>query len=331
MIEIDGSYGEGGGQVLRTALSLAAILGEDIIISNIRKNRPKPGIKPQHLASIEAIAKICDAEVEGLHPGSKQISFSPLEIRGVDLNIDIGTAGSIPLLIQCIMPAAIYSDTRVKLSIRGGTDVAWSPSVDYLKNVTLKALSKMGYKSNIQVVGRGYYPVGNGLVKMEIEPSKLKGHDFEKVSEKVSGISHCSNLPEHVAERQASSAAEILQDAGFECDVETECTDYISTGSGITLWSGLAGSVSLGKRGLPAEKVGAKAAMDMLGNLKSKAAVDEHLSDQLIPFLGLAGEGSLTTGKLSGHSRTNIWLTEQLLDIKFDIEKIEKMIRISVR
>ncbi len=330
MIDIDGSYGEGGGQILRTALSLAAIIGEDITINNIRANRPNPGIKPQHLASIEAIAKICEAKVEGLHKGSKQIIFSPLEIRGIDIPIDIGTAGSIALLLQCIMPAAMYSDSKVKLSVKGGTDVAWSPSIDYLENVTLKALKEMGYKSTIEIIDRGYYPIGNGLVEMEIQPSKIKGHDFEKLPDEVTGISHCSKLPEHVAIRQASSATELLQNAGFECDIRTFHKNYRSTGSAVTLWSGFAGSVSLGKRGLSSEKVGQNAAVEMIENLNSKAAVDTHLADQLIPYLGLAGKGSLTTGKLSGHLKTNIWLTEQLLDVKFEIEKIEKMFKISI-
>lgn len=330
MIEIDGSYGEGGGQIIRTALSLAAIIGEDISISKIRANRPNPGIKPQHLASIEAIAKICDAKVEGLHKGSKQISFSPMEIKGIDIHIDIGTAGSISLLLQCIMPAAIYSDGKISLRIKGGTDVAWSPSIDYLENVTLKALSEMGYKSNIEIIDRGYYPIGSGLVKMEMEPSKLKSYDFKKIPETVSGISHCSNLPEHVAKRQANSATELLQNAGFDCDVKTDCTNYRSTGSGITLWSGFAGSVSLGKKGTSSEKVGQNAAREMRENLNSKAGVDTHLADQLIPFLGLAGKGSLTTSNLSGHLKTNIWLTEQLLDINFEIEKLEEMFKISI-
>jgi RNA 3'-terminal phosphate cyclase (ATP) len=330
MIEIDGSYGEGGGQILRTALSLAAVTQEDVTINNIRANRPNPGIKAQHLASIEAIAKLCDAKVEGLHKGSKQISFSPLEIRGVDLHIDIGTAGSIALLIQCIMPAAIYSKSKINLNIKGGTDVAWAPSVDYLKNITLKAVSEMGYKSKIEIVDRGYYPIGGGIVEMEIKPSRLKGYDFEKIKEKVSGISHCSNLPEHVAIRQSTAAIKLIESAGFDCDIKTDRTNYNSKGSGITLWSGYIGSVALGKKGLLSEKVGQNAAVEIIENLHSNIAVDAHLADQLIPFLGLAGKGSLTTNMLTGHLKTNIKITEQLLDVKFEIEK-EENIKISIK
>ncbi len=330
MIDIDGSYGEGGGQVLRTALALASIIGADISISNIRANRPNPGIKAQHLASIETLAKMCDANVEGLHKGSKQITYSPMEIRGIDLCIDIGTAGSITLLLQCIMPAAIYSKENVKLIVKGGTDVAWSPSIDYLQNVTSKALQKMKYKSNMEMIDRGYYPEGGGMVKIEIEPSKIKGYDFEKLREDISGVSHCSKLPEHVAQRQASSATDVLKKEGFDCDIITDCADYRSRGSGITLWSGFAGSISLGKKGLASEKVGQIAANGLLENLHSESAVDIHLADQLIPFLGLAEKGSLTTSQLSGHLKTNIWLTEQILDVKFEIEESEKRFKISI-
>lgn len=330
MIVIDGSYGEGGGQILRTAVSLSAVIGEEVTVTNIRKARPQPGLKAQHLTSIKTAALLCDANVEGLFPGSTELRFSPVEIRGLNAEIDIGTAGSIPLLIQCIMPAASHASGNISLRIKGGTDVIWSPSTDYLENVTFRALSRMGYKAHLKTISRGYYPRGGGLIELSIEPSRLRGYDFSTEDEKVSGISHSSRLPEHVAQRQASSAQELLSGKGYECDIETEIEQHVSTGSGINLWSGFKGAVSIGKKGLPAEKVGATAAEELLKSLESDAAVDQHLADQLIPFMGLAGSGSFTTVGLTEHTTTNIWVTEQFLDVRFSVKKRNGFVEVYV-
>jgi RNA 3'-terminal phosphate cyclase (ATP) len=323
MIEIDGSHGEGGGQILRTAIALSAIIGEDIHVANIRRNRPKEGLKPQHLISIETAAMLCDADVKGVFPGSTDIYFSPSEIRGIDDTISIGTAGSIPLLMQTIMPIASFAKEKTKLLISGGTDVAWSPSIDYIKEVTLKALKMMGYRADITLIERGYYPKGGGIAEIEIDPSKLRGFHTgpdDQIEDKIiHGISHCSRLPEHVAKRQAESAIKILEEIGKEADINVVSDDFRSTGSGITLWSGLSGSVSIGKRGFPAEKVGEYAAKEILDNLLSGTEVDTHLADQLIPYMGLAGEGSFTVREVSKHCLTNMHITEKILDVRFRV------------
>ncbi|WP_407283129.1 RNA 3'-terminal phosphate cyclase [Methanolobus sp. WCC1] len=328
MIGIDGSYGEGGGQILRTAVALSAITGEDIHITNIRRNRPKEGLKPQHLMSIETAAMLCDADIRGAFPGSTDIYCSPSEIRGINDTISIGTAGSIPLLMQAIMPVAIFAKERTKILISGGTDVAWSPSIDYLRQVTLKALEMMGYQANITLIERGYYPKGAGFAEIEITPSRLSGFYYtpEKSNENniIHGISHCSGLPEHVAKRQANSAMEILEEIGKEAHIDVISDNFKSTGSGITLWSGLKGSVCIGKRGLPAEKVGEHAARKILDELLFGAEVDVHLADQLIPYMGLAGEGSFTVKEVSKHCLTNMHITEKMLDVRFDINYGEK-------
>ncbi|WP_440953069.1 RNA 3'-terminal phosphate cyclase [Methanococcoides sp. FTZ1] len=336
MIHIDGSYGEGGGQILRTSVALSAVTGEAVTINNIRSNRPKPGLSAQHVKAIETAALICDATVEGIGIGSTAITFSPQEMKGGCYNIDIGTAGSIALLLQCIMPAAAYSDSDIELRITGGTDVSWSPSIDYLNNVTLRALSKMGYRCNIDTRKRGYYPRGGGVVHATIYPSEMRSCDFSEEdmnSEeggKVTGISHSSNLPEHVAQRQADSARDLIQKAGYECEIDTECSEYPSTGSGITLYCGMKGAYVPGKRGLPAEKVGSRVAAELLEELSSNSSVDVHLADQLIPYMGLTKGGSFTVREMSSHTATNIHVTEQFLDVKFRTEKKEEMMEISV-
>lgn len=306
-------------------MSLSAITGEDVKVINIRKNRPDPGLKPQHIKSIMTAAMLCDADVAGISIGSTKIMFSPLELKGGKYEIDIGTAGSISLLLQCIMPIATCAPDDIELDITGGTNVAWSPPIDYLKYITARALSNMGYKCEIELLARGYYPKGGGRVLAHLKPARLNSFNFKAEKGKVYGISHCSNLPEHVASRQADSAASRIMAAGFDCRIDTECVACRSTGSGISLWRGLLGGSALGKRGLPAEKVGMDAADEILTELGFGASVDAHLADQLIPYMGLCndGSGSYTVWELSKHTLTNIRVTEQFLDVKFDVKKID--------
>ncbi|HSD57398.1 MAG TPA: RNA 3'-terminal phosphate cyclase [Methanotrichaceae archaeon] len=331
MIEIDGSYGEGGGQIVRTAVALSAVTGKPVRIKKIRQGRPKPGLAPQHAQAISSLARICSARIKGVEPGSPEISFEPEEIQGGHYRIDIGTAGSITLLMQCLMPATLKADGPVTLEIHGGTDVQWSPTIDYFKNVFLPALARFKALASLEIRQRGYYPKGQGSVLLKVEPSNLESALLTESAthiHRVEGISHCSNLPEHVARRQAESALQALKDAGIEAEVSQEVLAVPSTGSGITIWSGFKGASALGERGLPAEKVGRKAAEEMISEKASDAVVDVHLADQLIPYIALAG-GSYTTREISMHARTNIWTARHFLDREIKVsEEGEKIFRI---
>ncbi len=323
-MKLDGSYGEGGGQILRTAVALSAVTGEPVEINNIRKARPKPGLAAQHVKAVECVASICDAEITGCSPGSTHLSFNPGRIKSGTYDIDIGTAGSIPLLLQCLMPAAMHAPGIVRLNIKGGTDVLWSPSIDYLRFVTVGALSRMGYECDIHIISRGYYPRGGGCVEAIIKPSILKKTGFDKNScEIIEGTSHSSGLPSHVVERQAISAEKILRREGFKTSFSIEIKDDGSIGSGITLWCGTAGGIALGRPGLRAEKVGENAAGFLLSELMSGAGVDIYLADQLIPYIALARCGSFTARALTPHTKTNIWVTEQFLGVKFNTDELE--------
>lgn len=323
-MKIDGSYGEGGGQILRTAIALSMVTGIPIEINNIRKTRPKSGLKAQHMKAIDTAASICEAEFDGCYLHSTYLSFKPGKIKGGTYEVDIGTAGSIPLLLQCIMPVAICTDKSIKIKMKGGTDVLWSPSIDYLRFVALNAFSQMGYSCDIKLIKRGYYPIGGGYIEAIINPSILKKINFEdNKCENIEGISHSSRLPAHVAERQSKAAENILHYEGYNTRISLEIKDCPSTGSGITLWCGTIGAVALGKRSLKAEKVGSNAAESILPELKSGAGVDIYLADQLIPYLALAGGGSFTTRNITSHARTNIWVTEQFLDTRFKIEELK--------
>ncbi|MBU4373246.1 MAG: RNA 3'-terminal phosphate cyclase [Euryarchaeota archaeon] len=326
-MELDGSYGEGGGQILRTAVALSAVTGKTLEINNIRRTRPKPGLAAQHVKAVESLASICNAEVDGCKLLSTNLSFKPGKIKGGVYEIDIGTAGSISLFLQCLMPAAVHAPETVMIKITGGTDVLWSPSIDYLRFVTMGALSQMGYHCELNLIRRGYYPRGGGCVEAVINPSVLKKTSFDtNPCSFVQGISHSSGLPAHVAERQAASAEKLLREEGYDTRISLEVKDYPSTGSGITLWCGTLGGSALGKPGLRAEKVGSNAAEAILPELKSGAGVDVYLADQLIPYIALAGGGSFTTRVITPHTKTNIWVTEQFLDVKFKIEELETML-----
>ncbi|MFP4654938.1 MAG: RNA 3'-terminal phosphate cyclase [Methanohalobium sp.] len=332
MIKIDGSYGEGGGQIVRTAVALSAATGKNIKIHSIRKNRPNPGLKHQHVKTLETATRVCNAEVTGVSLNSSSVEFFPGDIKGSCFRVDIGTAGSITLLLQCIMPLVTQTAEDIQLEITGGTDVAWSPTIDYLKYVTVPALSKMRFSCDINTIRRGYYPVGMGVVHANLKPSKLHKFDFTSYRpsiSKISGMSHCSNLPEHIAQRQKKSASQHLNTRNFDSDILTEVLNNPSTGTGITLWRGFFGSSELGKRGLPAEKIGKKAAENLTMELESEATVDIHLADQLIPYMGLFPGCSYTVRELTKHTKTNIWVTEQFLDVNFKIIKENNLFWVS--
>lgn len=336
MIEIDGSYGEGGGQILRTSIALSALLREPVRIFNIRVKRPKPGLAQQHLTGIKAMQKITNAEVVGAEIGSTEVKFSPGAIKSGSYAIDVGTAGSISLVLQTLLLPCAFAKEAVELKITGGTDVAWSPSMDYLKNVFCSIVEKMEYKAEVEVLKRGYYPKGNGEVVVRIFPvEKFKNLRLVDRGEliRIKGIAHSSNLPGHVVEREIKAARNIL---GRECEIAAECSKYFSTGTGITLWAEYENSVlggsAIGEIGKPAERVGEEAAKMLLQEMQSGAALDSHMGDQIIPYVALAeGESKVAVSKLTNHLKTNIYVVEKILGSKFDILEREGRYHISVK
>ncbi|AMM54647.1 RNA 3'-terminal phosphate cyclase [Pyrococcus kukulkanii] len=325
MIIIDGSYGEGGGQILRTSIALSAITEEPVKIINIRANRPNPGLRPQHLHGILALKELANARVEGAYVGSKELIFIPGRIKPKNINVNIGTAGSITLVLQALLPAMAFAEGRIEFRITGGTDVAWSPPVDYLKNVTLFALERIGVRGEIFIERRGHYPKGGGIVRGFVDPweekRSINAVEYKRVI-KIKGISHATNLPSHVAERQAKGARAELERLGVPIEIETEVSTSIGPGSGIVLWAETdclrLGGDALGKRGKPAEVVGKEAAQELLEQLKTGACVDKFLGDQLIPFIAFSG-GKIKVAEITKHLITNIWVVEQFLGKVFEV------------
>ena len=326
MIEINGSHGEGGGALLRISTALSALTSNPIHITNIRANRPKTGLMPQHLNAVKAVASLSAARVDGLEIGSRELFFYPEEIKGGNYNIDIKTAGSITLVLQAFMIPAGFAESPVNIKIRGGTDVRWSPPVNYLQHVTLPVLKSMGYDADLDIIRRGHYPRGGGIVNVKINPvKKLKSASFDDLKiNKIKGISHAVKLPEHVAVRQAESAEKVLQANGFNAEIEIEnSNNALGPGSGIVLWTEgntRVGGSSIGERGVRAEKVGEKAAEELLYHISQGAAVDKYIGDQIIPYMAMAGKSSVKTAELTLHAVTNIFVTEKIMGKKFDVD-----------
>ncbi len=339
MIELDGSYGEGGGQMMRTALALSVITKKPFKMNNIRANRPQPGLKNQHLHAIKALQELCGAKASDCHVGSTEFLFVPGEVKARTLSIDIGTAGSITLILQAILPPVLLSGKKVRLKIVGGTDVAWSPQVDYMHNVIIPHLRKYA-QIDFKRERRGYYPKGGGKVDILVKPREEKHAKINLFESgeliQIKGISHASTDLEkaEVAERQAKNAKQMLLKLNCPVQISNEYCDTLSTGSGITLWavkSKDAGEVDfdnpirigadvLGEKGKRAEIVGQECAETLLKELESEEPVDKHLADWLIPFLGLY-EGSFRCSEITSHTKTNMWVTKQFLDIKFEVEE----------
>lgn len=329
MIEIDGSFKEGGGALLRVSTALSALTGKAFHIENIRARRPKPGMMMQHLNAALAIRNLSNAQVNGLELGSTQMTFIPDQLKRGKLEVDVQTAGSSSLILQALMIPAIFTPEGVEIKIRGGTDVRWAPSVDYLRHVTLPILQSMGVSVKLEVLKRGYYPRGGGLVKAVIKPvGKLKPLNIHELEvDLIRGVSHSTLLPQHVAIRQAQSAEKTLRSAGYEVAIEIESTgDSLGPGSGLVLWSEFknkkiprVGASSLGKPGKRAEIVGREAAAEMLSCLSRGAALDQFMGDQIIPYLAISGSSSVKIAELTKHTLTNIYAAEKFTGRSFHI------------
>jgi RNA 3'-phosphate cyclase len=325
MLQINGAKGEGGGQILRTAVALSSINQTPIKVTNIRANRPKPGLSAQHVAAIKAVAELCNAKVSELKVGARAIKFVPDKIQGGEFKFEIGTAGSITLVLQACLLPALHAEQKVKLTITGGTDVKWSPPIDYFKRVFLKLLEKMNVNIELEIIKRGYYPKGGGIVEVTIQPEKqLKKLIIPDRGEikNISGIINLTGLPFHISDRIDKSALAKLR-SYHNVNIILDSRDSVfSRGTGITLWAETGNSVigasALGERGVPAEKVGTSAAEELVREMQGGGSVDVHAADQLLPYLGLSG-GEFTVREISSHTETNIWLIEQFIDDKFII------------
>ncbi|WP_240334711.1 RNA 3'-terminal phosphate cyclase [Halorussus sp. MSC15.2] len=315
LLELDGSAG--GGQLLRTALALSMVTDRPFRMESVRGDRPTPGLKPQHLAAVRAAAEVCDATVDGAELGSEQLEFRPGTPTGGRVEIDVGTAGSVALLFDALLPVAPRLDRPLSVTATGGTDVKWSPTMAYYRRVKLPLVRRAGVFAAVDCHRSGFYPVGGGRATLWLAPSSLSALDLTdrgslegvRVHSKAS-----ADLAEgEVAERQATTAAERLREELHDEVSVTERTvstvESDSPGSALAVAldyeETTAGFDALGERGKPAEEVGSEAAESALAFYWDDrgCAVDAHTADQLVVFLALAG-GRVAIPEVSDHVRT---------------------------
>jgi len=326
MIEIDGSLGEGGGQVLRTALSLSCITGSPFRIINIRKLRPKPGLRRQHLVSVLAAASIAGARVIGDTLGSTELIFCPGKVTPGEYTFAIDTAGATPLVLQTLIPPLLFTGMQSSLSVCGGTHVPFSPSWHYLAGVFAPTLALLGGSIELAIDSYGFYPKGGGKVRCRVKPAvrlvPLRAEHRGSLL-RVSGCSAVGNLPRSIAERQRQAVLERLGSfQGDDVPLEIEIREVATSGQGTFLFlkgeyeHAVAGFTALGSRGKPAEIVGVEAADEFIRHHETGMPIDPHLADQLVPYLALAeGTSVLATSRITGHLETNLQISHSFLDI----------------
>ncbi len=341
MIEIDGAQKSGSGTILRLSIAIAAIAGQPLHITNIRANRPKPGLKPQHLESVLTAAKLCHAEVKGATLGSRELWFTPHEIPGGNIEAVIETAGSIPMLFLSVLPICVFAKSPVRVHVaKGGTDTIHAPTINYMRHILLPTLKKMGVEAEITVQKYGYYPKGMGEATLTVKPNpNLQPITLEKFGtlKAINGISVCTFLSDRqVAERQAKAAQTVLGQGGFKADIQivNDESNPIQKGTSLVLLAEtdtglILGADSIGELRKSAEDVGKQAANTLLTDIKAKPAVDEFLADMLIPYMALAkGKSSFLTRAISEHIESNIWLMEKMLNVKFSISQVNSLYKV---
>lgn len=356
MLQLDGSYGSGGGQMLRTALALSTLTQIPFRMINIRSGRKNPGLKAQHTACISALEKLSNSQVKGAKLKNSEITFIPGKYTARNEEIDIGTAGSITLLLQSLLLPAIFTSKPHTLTITGGTDVLWSMSADYINQVLLPQIKRFCQDITISIKKRGYYPKGGGKIELKINPTIDRASfenfaDFKKtiislispflltkkpILLSIHGNVNASNslIDKDVANRIVQSAKQKLSFFNVPVDITTEYSDTLSIGVSVTLWAKcnigrefdvnnpvIIGVDSLGEKNIRAEKIGEIVADKLIKEINSRKCVDEHLADNLIPFMSLLPNSQIKTSKISEHTKTNIYIVEQFLGKIFEIKK----------
>jgi len=325
MITIDGSHGEGGGQLVRMACALSALTGRPVRLHGARARRTPPGLAPQHLAAVQAVAQLCGAETEGLALRTREFTFRPGPIQGGDYRFDVGTAGSITLVLQAVLPVALAAPAASTFQVIGGTDVKAAPPFDYFRYVFVPLLYRIGLDVRVTLLRRGYYPRGGGEVEVRVQPGRPGplALDTPGALQELAGSAHVANLPAHIVERMQQTAVQVLAEHGNAC-IQTQLLGHaeaIGAGGAIVLWARTAktllGGSEVAQRGVPAERIAEHAAHALNEELRTGVTLDLHAADQLLVYLALAGRPSHFTARVySSHAHTTAWLLEQFLPVR---------------
>jgi RNA 3'-terminal phosphate cyclase (ATP) len=326
LIQIDGAFGEGGGQILRTSLALSLITRQPFRISNIRANRAKPGLRRQHVTAVRAAATVGDAEIDGDKVDSRELVFRPKHVRAGEYQFSIGTAGSTTLIFQAVLPALMIAEGPSRLTFEGGTHNSGAPPFDYLDRVFLPVLNRMGPPVTTRLVRHGFAPGGQGAFEVHIVPvarlGELQLTERGEIRERRVGALH-SNLPGHVAEREIATARTHAEWA--QAHATAQRVDAAGSGN-IVLLEVRTDNLSemftgYGERGVPAETVAHQALRCAEDYLASGAPVGEHLADQLLIPLALGGGGVYRTMRPTLHTTTNAEVIRRFLPVTIAIEQ----------
>jgi RNA 3'-terminal phosphate cyclase (ATP) len=336
MIEIDGSYGEGGGQVLRTALTLSTLTGQAAHLRRIRAGRRNPGLAPQHLTGVLALARICAAEVHQAAIGSTEIVFEPHSAPYAGTYVfDVaqaapgGSAGAVSLILQTLLLPLTFAEGASAVTVKGGTHVPWSPPFEYLAHVYLPTAARMGLKAECRLEGWGFYPMGGGQVAAEVEggsPTTLTPLALTERGrlKRIWGTATACKLPSHIAQRMADRARNVLSQAGLPAQITPRRESGVGPGAALCLVAeyegGLAGFSALGARGKPSEQVADEACQELKTFHAGGAPVDAHLADQLLlPTALAAGRSEFRTQRVTSHLLTNAHIIRQFIPARIEI------------
>lgn len=334
-VYVDGSSGEGGGQILRTSLALACITGKALRIDNIRAARRNPGLAKQHLVCVQAACEICGGQCHGAALGSKALDFEPGPVRGGDFSFDIGSAGSASLVIQTVLPALFLADRPSTVTVTGGTHNPMAPPFDFLAETFLPAIATAGFRADCRLIRHGFFPAGGGRMKIDVQPwpknVRYKIDFCKPVKEpQIHGRIYTAKLPAHIAQRQKR----LLLQSGLNLEgvEQIEVTD--SAGPGNCVMIRLCSSsrtivfTSFGMRGKPSEQVVNEVVNLAKDFLHSGAAVDRFLADQLLIYIAIMKDGRYTTNELSTHLQTNMEVIKKFLPVSFSVEQQEHLYRV---
>ena len=355
MIELDGSYGEGGGALIRTALALSTLTGKPFKVTNIRAGRPTPGLKAQHMHAVKALTEICGATTNQIEVGATELEFIPHNIKRGIYNIDIGTAGSITLLSQALILPCLFAPGKVTLNIKGGSAGKWAASVDYVQNILLPHLQRFVEKIELKILRRGYYPKGGGEVKLEISP-RFPLQKFETFAnfweeleykcanitltnqgelEQIRGIVNVSAdlMDKEVAERIKKSCENTVREYEVPVTIRVEYANTPSTGGECVVWGicgengkvdfdnpTILGGDALVEKQKSSEEIGKEAAQELKVEMETGAAVDKYIADMLIQYMGILPGSEIRTSEITNHAKTNVYVVEKFLDVGFNIE-----------
>ncbi|MBT8242210.1 MAG: RNA 3'-phosphate cyclase [Nitrosopumilus sp.] len=319
-LKINGAHGEGGGQIVRSAITLSCITKKPIHLENIRKNRKVPGLRPQHITAITILQKIANARVFGAEIGSTELKFIPGKIESLNVVEDVGTAGSIPLILQVLIPVSSISQKQLNLTIKGGTDVLWSPTIDYTQYVLKEAYSRMGIEFTLEVDRRGYYPKGNGKVKLQICKSNLKSISFSKRKTKnVKLICSFSKLSKEKIKNEINRIVKKITEQNFIVDTIIKDEEALDSGATLLIYTIDDGSI-IGIDALYNNKI---QSFDLdIENFIQSFSIDDNLADMLIVPASLSlGKTILPVKEITKHLETNLYVTSKITGCKYGIGK----------